>query len=107
MRVDEVLAGFRRRLGEQDSLAKDATAAGLTLAEFLTAVEQDWLDLGVAYPGVLPAAWRAGRLMFTVTLPATGWWAALDAPQSLAAVRAEVGDRLAQLGVTDLDLTLL
>ncbi len=79
----------------------------MTVAEFLAAVEDDWRDLGVAYPGVLPAAWRAGRLMFTVTLPAAGWWVALDAPESLAAVRAGLGDRLALLGATDLDLTLL
>jgi hypothetical protein len=104
---DEVLAGFRRRLGERDPLVKDADAVGLTVAEFLAAVEEDWRDLGVAYPGVLPAAWRTGRLMFTVTLPERGWWVALDAPESLAAVRAEPGDRLALFGVTDLDLTLL
>ena len=104
---DEVLAGFRRRLGAADGLARDAAAVGLTVAEFLGAVEQDWAGLGVMYPGHLPRAWRAGRLMFTVTLPAVGWWVALDAPQSLAAVRAELGDRLALSGVTELDLAVL
>jgi len=29
--------------------------------------------------------------MFTVALPATGWWVALDAPESIAAIRAELG----------------
>jgi len=104
---DEVLAGFRRRLGTTDSLVKDAAAVGLTVAEFIAAMEQDWASLGVLYPGHVPAVWRTGRLMFTVTLPTAGWWVALDAPESIAAIRSELGDRLALLGVTDLDLTVL
>jgi len=104
---DEVLAGFRRRLGVKDALSKDAAAVELTVGEFIAAVEEDWASLGVPYPGHLPAAWRTGRLMFTVTLPVTGWWVALDAPESIAAVRAVMGDRLALFGVTDLDLTVL
>jgi len=32
---DEVLAGFRRRLGGRDSLAKDAATVGLSVTEFL------------------------------------------------------------------------
>ena len=91
----------------KDTLVKDAAAVGLTVGEFIAAVEEDWASLGVPYPGHLPAAWRTGRLMFTVTLPVTGWWVALDAPESIAAVRAELGDRLALFGVTDLDLTVL
>ena len=66
---DEVLAGFRRRLGTRDSLVKDAAAVGLTVAEFVAAMEEDWANLGVLYPGHVPAAWRTGRLMFTVSLP--------------------------------------
>ena len=36
---DEVLAGFRRRLGAHDSLARDAAAVGLSVPEFLRAVD--------------------------------------------------------------------
>ena len=50
-----------------DSLVKDAAAVGLSVAEFLAAIEEDWATLGVLYPGHVPAAWRTGRLMFTVT----------------------------------------
>ena len=57
---DEVLAGFRRRLGTTDSLVKDAAAVGLTVAEFIAAMEQDWASLGVLYPGHVPAVWRTG-----------------------------------------------
>lgn len=104
---DEVLAGFRRRLGAADSLVKDAAAVGLTVGEFIAAMEQDWAALGVLFPGHVPGAWRAGRSLFTVLLPATGWWVALDAPDSIAAIRRELGDRIASFGVTDLDLTVL
>jgi hypothetical protein len=43
---DEVLAGFRRRLGTRDFLATDAAAVGLSVAEFLQAVDADWAELG-------------------------------------------------------------
>ena len=78
-----------------DSLDKDAAAVGLSVHEFLRAVDQDWAELGVLYPGHLPRAWRTARLMYTVTHPVTGWWVALDTPESIAAIRAELGDRLA------------
>lgn len=45
--------------------------------------------------------------MFTVGLPAAGWWVALDAPESVAAIRTALGTGLPCLGVADLDLTLL
>ncbi len=91
---DEVLTGFRRRLGTTDSLVKDTAAVGLSVAEFLAAIEEDWAALGVLYPGHVPAASRTGRLMFTVSLPVLGWWVALDAPESIAAIRAELGDQV-------------
>jgi len=53
---DEVLARFRRRLGTTDSLVKDTAAVGLSVAEFLAAIEEDWATLGVLYPGHVPAA---------------------------------------------------
>ena len=64
---DEALAGFRRRLGGRDSLARDAAAVGLSVAEFLRAVDEDWAELGVMVPGHLPRAWRTARLLYTVT----------------------------------------
>ena len=90
-----------------DSLDKDAAAVGLSVHEFLRAVDQDWAELGVLYPGHLPRAWRTARLMYTVTHPVTGWWVALDTPESIAAIRAELGDRLVLGGVTGIDLSLL
>ena len=63
---DEVLTGFRRRLGTTDSLVKDTAAVGLSVAEFLAAIEDDWATLGVLYPGHVPAASR----MLTVVDPA-------------------------------------
>jgi hypothetical protein len=104
---DEVLAGFRRRLGARDSLARDAAAVGLSVPEFLRAVDEDWAELGVMFPGHLPRAWRTARLLYTVTHPGSGWWVMLDTAESIAAVRAALGDRLAVGGVTDVDLALL
>jgi hypothetical protein len=104
---DEVLAGFRRRLGDRDSLAKDAAAVGLSVAEFLRAVDDDWAELGVMLPGHLPWAWRTARLLYTVTHPRSGWWVMLDTAESIAAIRSALGERLAVGGVTDVDLALL
>ena len=104
---DEVLAGFRRRLGARDSLAKDAAALGLSVPEFLRAVDEDWAELGVTVPGHLPRAWRTARMLYTVTHRASGWWVMLDAAESIATVRAALGERLAVGGVTDVDLALL
>ena len=66
---DEVLAGFRRRLGTRDSLARDAAAVGLSVPEFLQAVDEDWAEMGVMLPGHLPRAWRTARQLYTVTHP--------------------------------------
>ena len=92
---DEVLAGFRRWLGARDSLAKDAAAVGLSVPEFLRAVEEDWADLGVMLPGHLPRAWRTARLLYTVTHPRSGWWVILDTAESIAVIRSALGERLA------------
>jgi len=104
---DEVLAGFRRRLGDRDSLARDAAAVGLSVPEFLRAVDEDWAELGVMVPGHLPRAWRTARLLYTVTDPPSGWWVMLDTAESIATIRAALGERLAVGGVTDVDLALL
>jgi hypothetical protein len=104
---DEVLAGFRRRLGTRDSLARDAAAVGLSVPEFLRAVDEDWAELGVMFPGHLPRAWRTARLLYTVTHPRSGWWVILDTAESIAVIRSAVGERLAVGGVTDVDLALL
>jgi hypothetical protein len=50
---DEVLTGFRRRLGTTDSLVKDTAAVGLSVAEFLAAIEEDWAALGVCCARVM------------------------------------------------------
>jgi hypothetical protein len=88
---DEVLAGFRRRLGARDSLAKDAAAVGLSVAEFLRAVDEDWAELSVMVPGHLPRAWRTARLRYTVTHPRSGWWVMMDTAESIATIRAAGG----------------
>ena len=77
------------------------------MPEFLRAVDQDWAELGVMLPGHLPRAWRTARLLYTVTHPRSGWWVMLDTTESIAAVRAALGERLAAGGVTDVDLALL
>jgi len=92
---DEVLAGFRRRLGTRDSLARDAAAVGLSVPEFLRAVDEDWAELGVMFPGHLPRAWRTARLLYTVTHPRSGWWVILDTAESIAVIRSALGERLA------------
>ena len=84
-----------------------ASVRDTRVAEFPRAVEEDWAELGVMVPGHLPRAWRTARLLYTVTHPASGWWVMLDTAESIAAVRAALGERLAAGGVTDVDLALL
>ena len=103
----EVLAYLRRRLGEADSLAKDAAAVGLSITEFAAAVEKDWKNAGHSPPGYVPRYWRDERGLYEMTLPAAGWWVDLATPGSIAAVETALGSVLSSLGVTSLDLAVL
>jgi RES domain-containing protein len=103
----EVLAYHRRKLGESDSLAKDAAFLGLSPVELAALVDDEWQDRGHMRPGHLAKGWRTERSVYRVVLPASGWWALLEQPESMAALERHLGDSLASVGASQLDVSVL
>jgi hypothetical protein len=68
------LAHQRRKLGERDSLAKDASFLGIEVADLVAAVEREWHERGHLPPGHIGKGWRTERAMYEIVLPTTGWW---------------------------------
>lgn len=103
----EVLAYQRRKLGERDSLAKDAAFLGLEVADLVATVEHEWQDRGHPPPGHVGKGWRTERAMYEIPLPDKGWWVLLEHPDSIAAAEAALEDQLASVGVGELDVAVL
>jgi hypothetical protein len=103
----EVLAYHRRRLGQVDSLRKDAEFLGLDPAALAGRVEREWQDRGHLPPGHLTTGWRTERALYELRLPDPGWWVLLEHPDSLAGTEAARGDALASVGVGELDVSVL
>lgn len=103
----EVLAYYRRRLGDRDPLAADAAAVGLTPTELAAAVTAEWADRGHMRPGELAVGWRAERSLYRLRLPANGWWVQLEHPDSMAAIETALDTTLDELGVAALDVAVL
>lgn len=103
----EVLAYFRRRLGQADVLAKDARFLGLDPASLSALVEHEWSRRGHLPPGYLPAGWRAERSLYQIRLPSSGWWVQLEHPESIAVAEVALEDDLASVGVNQLDVAVL
>lgn len=96
----EVLAQFSRELGSgDDPLRKDAEAIGLTLEEFLEQVAAEWAERHFMNMGCVPKSWRERRALYSLELPADGWWIDVEGPDTIAALAREVGDLLAELGI--------
>ncbi|MHB1475467.1 MAG: hypothetical protein ACYCV4_17955 [Dermatophilaceae bacterium] len=70
-------------------------------------VEAEWLVRGHMHPGHLARGWRTERTLYQLDLTDTGWWVFLEHPDSLAAAEAALGDRLASVGVGELDAAVL
>jgi hypothetical protein len=68
----EVLAHQRRKLGERDSLTKDASFLGIEVADLVAAVEREWHERGHLPPGHIGKGWRTERAMYEIALPSTG-----------------------------------
>jgi len=103
----EVLAYTKRRLGQRDPLAEDAAAIGLSLDEFTDLVGQEWSERQHMGMGHLPASWRIERLLYSITLPAQGWWIDVEHPDSIAAIETALEPDLAALNVGALTVAAL
>lgn len=103
----EVLASVKRRLAEQDPLAADAAALGMSTDEFLARVDEDWTERQHMDSGHLPSSWRIERLLYQVSLPTTGWWVDIEHPDSIAAAGTALESDLAQVGLASLTVAAL
>lgn len=84
----EVLADFQLPPGKRfHHLEADATAAGLTIDDFLLAVERERGERGLQYMGYLPASWRDDRRVFFLLLRQDGWLIDIEHPDSIAVLR--------------------
>jgi len=95
----EALAAFRRRTAaDVDPLEADAAAVGLTLEEFLAAVDSDWDEGLFMRTGNLPASWRDARALYTMAMPSSGSWIDVAHGDTLAALDGALGSQLVDLG---------
>lgn len=95
----EALAVFRRKTAaDADPLEADAAAVGLTLEEFLAAVESDWDEGQFMRTGNLPASWRDARALYTMAMPSVGSWIDVAHGDTLAALDGALGSQLVDLG---------
>lgn len=58
-------------------------------------------------PGHLARGWHAERAVYRLALPSDGWWVLLEHPDSLAAIEFALGEHLASVGVSALDVAVL
>ncbi|MCU1634657.1 MAG: hypothetical protein JWM61_3309 [Micrococcaceae bacterium] len=102
----EVLSCFKLKLGD---------IGPADLSQYVDDLEGDgwdevtaeWQQRNFMAPGQLPASWRQDRLMYLITLPYSGWFIAATTAESMAATAKAIGSRLALLGVSEMDLSLL
>lgn len=102
----EVLSCFKLKLGDTGSP---------DLSRFVDDVEGDgwdevtseWQQRNYMAPGQLPASWHHDRLIYRIRIPDRGWFVAATTAESMAAIARMIGARLALLGVTELDVSLL
>jgi hypothetical protein len=103
----EVLAYYRRRIGDRDSLSKDAAFLELTDDALAALIEAEWATRGHVAPGHLPAGWRTSRTIYRIELPSSGWWVVLEHPDSIASAEAALGAELEAEGIDALDVAVL
>ena len=103
----EVLSVFKRRLGTNDPLEKDAAALGLTREEFLEIVAAEWQESAFMGIGAVPRQWRTERRMFRIGAVGSGTWIDVEHPDSIAAIEGRLEDVLARHGVRALTTAVL
>lgn len=83
----------------------EAALFGKTPEQIMVDVDEDWKRLGHMQPGHLPAAWRDGHLVYSVSIPlAAGWWIDAHAQETLDTRTIAMGSQLSHLtGRHDVD----
>ncbi|MHC6222063.1 hypothetical protein [Arthrobacter sp. MMS24-S77] len=103
----ELLARFKAKLGQVHPLEKDARSLGMTLAEFIEAIDQEADELQYEHSGFVPEVWCRARRIAKVCLPQDGWWVDIEHPDTIAAVESALGSELAKLKVASLTTAVL
>ena len=109
----EVLAFFKLPNGALDPLADIADALGISRAQAIAYVVEDWEAIESDFRGVgaVPAEWRTSRRLYEVQLEDDGWVVDIQHPDSIAALEAAHEGRiarwLAQQGVPALTVSTL
>lgn len=100
----ETLAPIRIGREFGNAVAFAARTFGITLTAAHQMVEDDWAANGNMVPGWLPAAWRDGRLMYKMEIPAPAQWVDLTADETVAVLNREIGAQLEHLGESEITL---
>ncbi len=79
----EVLQAFRVHVL---SLAKDAAAIGMSVADYRKQVTKESHELGNPGPGEIPVEWQMNRSLYRVQMPKSDWWVRIDAGETLTAL---------------------
>lgn len=95
----EVLAMYKPAIDIQLSDLFDEEPDDRTLED---EVAHEWADRHHMKPGLIPRAWRTGRLAYDLSLPISGWFVDIEAPESIAAISNRCGDLLGAAGVSQL-----
>lgn len=83
------------------------------LTTVIEQIKREWAEpagrpsVGHVGPGKLAASWRQERLLYRLTLPATGWFINLETAESISAVVRGMQAQLAALGVSSLTTATL
>lgn len=88
----------QRQTGDSAHLGRLAEAAGMSLAEFLAALDREAETISMMPRGQISAGWRHARVMHRVSLPASGWWVDIEDGDTLSVLTTELQRRVASIG---------
>lgn len=102
----EVLSSYALTLGQEHPLQKDADFIGMSLQDYVQTIDDEWGNQ--IKSGCLPAHWRDRRNTYQLALQGGGWWVDVEHPDSIAAIKSALGQRLhKELGLQQLTLGVL
>jgi hypothetical protein len=106
----ESLAALRLKFNQRDALSDlfddsdDESVIGRTLLDEVTT---EWSERNHMAPGTVNAGWRRERLLYKITLPATGWFVDIESADSVAAISQALRPELGSLGLQSLTVSNL
>ena len=97
----ETIACFRLTVAQRSTLQDLADLWQMPVSDLIAALDEEADELGLPHVGVVHSSWRQLRTLYTVQLPATGWWVDPLHAGTIAAVEQAIGSHaLGELGIT-------